>query len=114
MIYLSERTLLCLLHYNSRNDVFRTDIIDLRIACTEKNSCVGMTLVVQNAEDVKYGKRYEWQLNVNKQLKCEVLKIESFVNRSLQALFDCVNVNDYFVGYSDVTRRKLIIIMYME
>jgi len=56
IIYLSELMLLCLVHYNCRNDVFRNDIIHLRIACVEKTICVGKTLVVQNTDDVKYGK----------------------------------------------------------
>lgn len=56
IIYLSERTLLCLLHYNCRNDAFRTDIIHLRIAFVVKTCCVDMTLVIQNTDDVKYGK----------------------------------------------------------
>jgi len=39
--------------------------------------------------------------------------IESSVNKFLQTLFDCVKENDCFVGYSDVPRRKGII-MYMQ
>lgn len=41
---------------NCRNDAFRTDVIHLRIAFVVKTSCVGMTLVVQNMDNVKCGK----------------------------------------------------------
>jgi hypothetical protein len=63
IMYLSERTLLCLLHYNWRNDAFRTDIIHLRIVFIVKTSCIGMIFVVKNMDDVKYGKCCVWQLN---------------------------------------------------